>query len=180
MHPNVELMESYEDIWKADFILFLPGTSPWHLTECSNISFSSKIVVLDEFDLHITFKPRKTAQEMVDQYGPEMMWYFMYFKRSFVSRLDGRFLRYPYLHSKAQQDVYPLAYAISESYIPSLFTFQREVEILCTLRGSASMTTRLRVSNWITEYAANRSVDNVITTQVRLHSLLVLFWLNLI
>ena len=163
LHPNIEIITDVVDINQADFILYLPGSAPWHLTECTNMSYIHKLIVLDEFDGHTPFYPRQTALEMKRDYGKKMIWYFMYFKRSFVARKDGRFLRYPMLELP---DVYPLTYSISDSYVQEKFNHVREVDILCTLRGSALMTTRQRVQDWIAEYATHRNISNVITSEV--------------
>lgn len=164
LHPNVILVDESE-MDTADFIVYLPGSSPWHLTECTNMTHMKKLIVLDEFDGFTLFHPRSTIEEMKAVYGPKMVWYFMYFKRSFVARIDGKFLRYPHLETP---DVYPMTYALAEAYLPNVFNFKREIEILCTLRGSSKMITRQRVQDWVTEYATNRSVANVITSQVDL------------
>lgn len=91
------------------------------------------------------------------------MWYFMYFKRSFVARRDGKFLSHPHIN---QPDVFPMTYAIADAYISPVFQFQREIDVLCTLRGSSKMVTRMRVQEWIAEYAKSRGVANAITEQV--------------
>jgi hypothetical protein len=101
---------------------------------------------------------------MVKAYGPLKHWYFMYFKRSFVRRLDGRFMKYPHLD---RRDVYPMTYALAEAYLQHKFNFQREIEIVCTLRGSKHMTTRQRVQDWVSEYAKARQLTNVVTGEVR-------------
>lgn len=165
LHPNVQLVEE-EDMGSADYVVYLPGSAPWHLTECKNTSLAKKLIVLDEFDGHTLFFPRPSAAEMELAYGKGVPWYYMYFKRSFVARMDGRFLRYPHLDSHSQPEIYPMTYSIAEAYVQDKFNFVREVEILCTLRGSAKMTTRQRVQDWIAEYASSRNITNVITSQV--------------
>ena len=93
--------------------------------------------------------------------------YFIYFKRSFVKRVDGQFIGYPSIDS--YPDVYPLTYSIAEAYV-QLNKFNlissREIDILCTLRGSKLMTTRQRVSDWVKDYGATRKVENIVTEQV--------------
>lgn len=162
LHPNVQLVAE-EDINSADFIIYLPGSAPWHRTECTNLSYVPRLIVLDEFDGYNAFEPQPTQADMVRVYGKSMQWYYMYFKRSFVARRDGHFLDHPHLD---KPDFYPLTYAIAEAYTQHSFTFNRQIEILCTLRGSKHMTTRLRVQTWVTEYAKNRSVANAITSEV--------------
>ena len=162
LHPGVELVP-LDQIESADFIVYLPGSSPWHLTECNNASYAKRMLVLDEFDGYTIFHPFETEKEVIQVYGKEMIWYFMYFKRSFVARKDGKFLAHPHL---SKPDVYPMTYAIAEAYVQDNFNFKREIEILCTLRGSAKMTTRQRVQEWIQSYANERGVKNVITGEV--------------
>lgn len=165
LHPNVELV-SESAIETADFIMYLPGSAPWHLTEIRNVSFAKRLIVLDEFDGHTLFSPGYPREEHTKYYGgPSAPWYYMYFKRSYVRRLDGIFTGYPHL---IQHEVYPLTYSIAEVYIPKHFNTKREIEILCTLRGSKSMTTRLRVQNWVSEYGKKRNVQNIISGEVLL------------
>jgi hypothetical protein len=163
LHPNVEMITDYSSIDQADFIVYLPGSAPWHKTECANKSFVPKLIVLDEFDGSHPFSPPGTPQELKAIYGPQMMWYFMYFKRSFVTRRHGQFRKYPYLD---YPDVYPLTYSIAEAYPQNNFNFVREIEILCTLRTDHNMITRVKTLNWVQEYVANRSVPNAIFHQV--------------
>ncbi len=60
LHPNVELMESYDEALKdpaeggADYIIYLPGSSPWHKTECTDKRQASKLIVMDEFDGYVS------------------------------------------------------------------------------------------------------------------------------
>ena len=169
LHPNVELMTNYtlalqspED-GGAHYVFYLPGSSPWHKTECTNASLASKLIVLDEFDGHNLFYPYRSSDEVAAVYGPEMIWYNMYFKRSFVARRDGMFLSHPHLD---KQDVYPLTYAVAEAYLPEQFTFERNIEILCTLRGSKRMPTRLRVLEWVQEYVQDRKVEHAAVGQI--------------
>jgi hypothetical protein len=93
----------------------------------------------------------------------ENPWYFVYFKRSFVRRNDGKFQGYPHL---SRFDTFPMVYAIAEAYLPHTFWHKREIDILCTLRGSKQMATRLRVQNWIAEYGKEREIKKVISGQL--------------
>eukprot|EP00605_Chrysophyceae_sp_TOSAG23-4_P002245 GSChrysophyteH1.ASY1.ANO1.2489.1 assembled CDS len=171
LHPNVELVTDYVEALRdpseggADYILYLPGSSPWHKTECTDSSQASKLIVMDEFDGPSLFFPYKTAEEVEAVYGKNMVWYDMYFKRSFVTRRDGKFYKHPHLN---KLDIYPLTYAISESYLPHHFTMKRSIEIMCTLRGSERMKTRLRVQQWIQDYTQDPSkgVKNAIVEQI--------------
>ena len=169
LHPNVEIMSDYNLALKdaseggAHYVIYLPGSSPWHKTECTNASLANKLIVMDEFDGHNLFFPYKSSDEVVAVYGPDMVWYSMYFKRSFVARRDGKFLTHPHLD---KADVYPLTYAIAEAYVPHSFTFKREIELLCTLRGHARMPTRLRVSTWVQEYSITRRLKTAAVGQI--------------
>lgn len=163
LHPGVELVTE-DRINEADYIFYLPGSAPWHLTEVTDHKYASRLIVLDEFDGHQLISPTITPEQYVERYGGRNKpWYFMYFKRSFVRRLDGDFKRYPHF---AQPDVYPMTYAIAEAYIPAQFNFQREIDILCTLRGTKAMTTRMRAQTWVAEYGVARGIKDIITSQV--------------
>jgi hypothetical protein len=162
LHPNVKLL-SFEDIDDADYVIYLPGSSPWHKTECTSSGLARKLLVMDEFDGHSLFYPYTSSKEVKEVYGEAMVWYFMYFKRSFVIRKDGKYLSHPHLE---KTDIYPMTYAIGESYARYNFNFIREIEILCTLRGSKKMSTRLRVQRWVNEYVSSRNVEKAITRQV--------------
>lgn len=162
LHPNVDMVEE-ENMYTADYVIYLPGSAPWHKTECTNVSLASKMIVMDEFDAHYLFAPRETSKELVEAYGKDKPWYFMYFKRSFVLRRDGKFKKYPHF---SVPDVYPMTYALAEAYLQHQFNFERGIEILCTLRGSASMSTRQRVQQWVAEYGVDRNVKNIISSQV--------------
>jgi hypothetical protein len=163
LHPNVQLL-SENQINEAEYIVYLPGSAPWHKTECRNESFATRLIVLDEFDHFGLFTPGYSLEEHTAKYGgPSVPWYYMYFKRSFVRRHDGLFQGYPHL---TQREVYPLTYSVAEAYIQHLFQSKREIEILCTLRGSKSMSTRLRVQEWVAEYGQSRQIANIVTKEV--------------
>ena len=162
LHPNVQLLP-FEKIDEADFVVYLPGSSPWHLTECTNASLHTKLLVLDEFDGYNMFHPFERIEQVEAVYGKSLMWYFMYFKRSFVARKEGKFLSHPHL---SQPDVYPITYAVADAYVNHNFNFQRSIDVLCTLRGSSKMVTRMRAQEWVSEYAKSRSIENAITEQI--------------
>jgi len=163
LHPNVLLLKE-KDIHSADFIVYLPGSSPWQKTECTDPSFGPKMLVLDEFDGHSLIAPTITQEEYVHRYGGRAKpWYFMYFKRSFVRRTDGVFLSYPH---KTQFDVFPMTYGIAEAYVPHFYNSKREIEILCTLRGHKTMQTRQRVQEWVAEYGKEKEIKNMVTSEV--------------
>jgi hypothetical protein len=64
--------------------------------------------------------------------------------------------------------IFPMTYTIAEAYVKNLFTTmsQRELEIVCTLRGSNSDPVRLRVRQWVEEYAKARGVKNYVAGQI--------------
>jgi hypothetical protein len=163
MHPNVELLDQSE-MHTADFVVYLPGSAPWHRTECANVSLARNMIVVDEFDFHNLYYPRPSDEEVIAEYG-SLQWYFMYYKRSFIKRKNGTFLGFPHF-DKSTPEVYPLTYALAEAYTSPQFNFQREIEILCTLRGSKQMSTRLRVQEWVAEYGTVRNVTNMTSKQV--------------
>jgi hypothetical protein len=163
LHPNVDLVTE-DAIDTADYIVYLPGSAPWHLTECAKPSYASKLIVLDEFDGHSLFGPSVTRDQYVELYGGAAKpWYNLYFKRSFVRRRDGVFQGYPHL---VQRSIYPMVYAVAEAYIPHVFNHHREIDILCTLRGSKHMSTRLRAQEWVAEYGKARGVKNYVSGQI--------------
>lgn len=162
LHPNINLLP-FSEVDKADFIIYLPNSAPWHKTECTSKRFISKLIVLDEYDPPSLFRPNSSIEAMKIEYGVNMTWYSMYFKRSFVIRKNGQFKGYPHLKL---YNLYPLVYSISDKYIPYKFTFKRDISILCTLRGSNAMPTRQRVSDWVKEYAHNNSLHNAIVSEV--------------
>jgi hypothetical protein len=162
MHPNVEIVDQ-KNINSADFIIYLPGSAPWHKTECTDKAYINRLIVIDEFDGHPLYHPYPTSAEMIKEYGQDMKWYYMFFKRSFTSHRNGKFLDYPHLN---KVDVYPISYAISETYTQDIFNFDRDIEFVCTLRGHKAESSRLRVQNWVTEYAQDRQVKNSITSAI--------------
>ena len=163
LHPNVELL-THDSISQADYIVYLPGSTAWHLTECKDPSYGPRLIVLDEYDGHNLNSPTMNSTEYVKAYGKmDAPWYFMYFKRSFVRRSDGIFQGYPHLN---KPDTYPMTYAVAEGYISLLFNHWREIEVSCTLRGSKQMTTRQRVVDWVAEYGSTRKVEKIIAKEV--------------
>jgi hypothetical protein len=166
LHPNVELVK-FENIHQADYIIYLPGSAPWSLSECNQTAFGPRLIVLDEFDGHTLVLPSRTKEEYIQSYGSlSKPWYFLYFKRSFVRRADGMFLGYPHI---GQYETFPMIYSVAEAYVSYDFNTKRDVEILCTLRGHAKMTTRLRVQSWVGEYGKTRNITKIITGEVDTH-----------
>ena len=68
MHPNVELLAESE-LSQADFVIYLPGSAPWHRTECANVTLSDKMIVMDEFDFHNLYYPKPSPEEVIQTYG---------------------------------------------------------------------------------------------------------------
>ena len=139
-----------------------------HKTECNDTSLASRLIVLDEFDFHMNFAPFVTKEERLQHYpvvDHSVLWNFLYFKRSFVRRKDGVFRGYPHL---AKRDVYPLTYSVAEAYIQSPFNQHRDIDILCTLRGSKKQSTRLRVQENVQKYidADPEGLANSVAKQV--------------
>ena len=164
LHPNVLMLEQH-DMHLADYVIYLPASAPWHKTECTNVSLASKMIVMDEHDGPTLFHPRKTLQEVIKDYGSKQ-WYFMYYKRSFVRREDGKFLGFPHFD---KSDVYPMVYPIAEAYLPIVFNEQRDTEVLCTLRGSFhGMTTRARVQKWVAEYGKIHNITNMVSKELNM------------
>ena len=161
-HPNVRLLE-YEDIHKADLVVVLPGSIAWEKSECRSPSLAHRLLVLEEFDGDTMYSPTGNVTRMKQLYGPSMRWYFMYFKRSYVRRRDGRFKAF---RSLKHPDVYPMVYSIANSYAQHHFNHNRSIEITCTLRGNKEMPTRLRVQQWVAKYVQQNGIRNVVLGQL--------------
>jgi hypothetical protein len=166
-HPAVELVNTTTD---ADFVFYLPSSSPWHKTECTDKSLADRLIVLDEADGVHLYSPRRNHSELEKAYpnrivGHTVMWYFLFFKRSYVDRNKGRFRHYPHLK---KQDVYPITYSIADSYIRDKFNEERHVLISCTLRAATNQPSRSRVLEWLNEYAISRAIPpaNIVTAEV--------------
>ena len=68
LHPNVVLVDE-EHVEEADYVFYLPGSSPWHRTN-ANSSLADKLIVMDEFDGHNLFYPFKSKEEVKEVYVP--------------------------------------------------------------------------------------------------------------
>ena len=66
LHPNVELINE-ANINNADYIIYLPGSAPWEKTECTNASYGSKLIVLDEYDGHSLISPSIKPEEYIER-----------------------------------------------------------------------------------------------------------------
>ena len=169
LHPNVEVI-SFENIRHADYIVYLPGSAPWHRTECNNSIYATKLIVMDEFDGHGHFRPYGNPKDMIAAGYPkhpkdknDFLWYNMYFKRSYVVRKKGVFEYFPHLK---RPDFYPITYSLAQAYLRPKFNFKREMEIVCTLRGSHVQPARLRVQNWVEEYVKTNAIERAVVGQV--------------
>lgn len=134
LHPNVVLVHRSE-MDSADFFIFLARSRPLSHTEFSNIStmnMQSKLLVLDESDSSSHIELPWSSELLKSKFGTSKQWYFMYFKRSYVTRKDGIFVNFPFL---LHPDIYPMSYSLIEQYLPFNFTFTRNISILCTLRS---------------------------------------------
>jgi hypothetical protein len=151
LHPNIRLVATPE---AAAVVVYLPVSAPWHKSECNKPEFKEKTIILDEGDY----------PQLFEQPGPGE--WLLYFKRSYVRRHDGAFKGYMgYLDNPA---VLPMTYPVAEAYVRPQFNMMRgrDLDIVCTLRGSASDPTRLRVRQWVDEYAKARGVKKVVAGQV--------------
>ncbi len=124
--------------------------------------------MLDEFDLHQNFAPFRTKEERLRHYpivDNSFVWNYLYFKRSYARRKDGVFYGYPHIDAR---DYYPLTYSIADAYIQSPFNENRDIDILCTLRGSRKQTTRLRVQENVQKYISANPIGlaNSVAQQV--------------
>ncbi len=169
LHPHVELV-NFAEVNTADFIVYLPGSAPWHRTECNDTMFADRLIVLDEFDGHAAFAPMGKKQDLVNAYPASNVreigqWYFMMFKRSFVVRKRGVFRYFPHLD---KPDMYAMTYSLAEAYLRGPFQKNRKWEIVCTLRGSRQQPARLRVQDWLKEYVADRHMtsEQAVTEQI--------------
>lgn len=118
--------------------------------------------MLDESDGHGHFMPFGKPTEMLNAgYQPhphiknEFLWYYMYFKRSYIVRRGGVFQRFPHLQ---RPDFFPITYSLADAYIRPVFNFKREMEIVCTLRGSPVQPARQRVQTWVEEYVNKHDI----------------------
>ncbi len=136
LHPNIKVVKNINE---ADYVIYLPGSAPWHLTECTSKNYISKLIVLDEFDGYPLYAPYNNKVDMMREYGDSMVWYNSMYKRAYTSRKDGNHMDYPHL---LKDDVYPLTYSVAEEYARDVFNKNREIEIMCTLRGHKKMSTR--------------------------------------
>lgn len=151
LHPRVVLVNDPHD---AEVVIYLPVSSEWDKSECNNPALRHKTVVLDEGDWPDLFEPEANTK------------WLLYFKRSYVRRKAGDF--HAYMNYATRRDVLPMTYPLAKAYIRDSFPLwkNRNIEILCTLRGSKQDPARLRVSQWLKEYAASRGIKNATLNEV--------------
>lgn len=152
LHPNIHLVN---DPNEAEIIVYLPVSSEWKKSECNNILYRRKTIVIDEGDYQPLFHPDDGNEE-----------WLLYFKRSYVNRHVGEYKGFMnYLDNPV---VFPMTYPIAEAYIKTDFTpfHERKMEFVCTLRGGPHDPLRQRVKEWTQQYAAARGVKNYIAGEV--------------
>jgi hypothetical protein len=157
LHPAVRLVSSPA---AADYIIYAPTAAPWHLSECADVSLADRLIVLDEADGSSAYAPQNTKEKMMKMYPGRfsegtVIWYYAFFKRSYVMRRNGKSARYPHLSKK---HFFPLTYSISESYLPYRFNEKRNVRIMCSLRASKQQPSRSRVVDWVSKYAVQNAI----------------------
>lgn len=154
LHPGINLVDDPE---KADYIVYLPESAHWSISECARPEYFPRLVVMDETDGPELFSPPEAPSNT--------NWYMLYFKRSFVRRRGGVFKSYmPYLEK--QPYVLPMTYSIAEAYVRPSFArmSERPTDILCTLRDDEA---RSRVKNFVREYAKLNQLQNASVGQVQ-------------
>jgi hypothetical protein len=156
LHPNINMIE---DIDKADSIVYLPVSAPWHKSECNKPEYKNKTIVLDEGDGPQLFEPDGSEEYKKTDW-------LLYFKRSYVRRHNGQFKGY--MGYVTNTNVLPMTYTVVEAYVKTAFNMMRDrnLDIVCTLRGSNGDPTRLRVRQWVEEYAKARGVQKYVAGQV--------------
>ena len=113
LHPNVNIVT---DPVKADLVFYLPGSADWRKSECNNPTYASKLVVLDEGDSPDIFRPDEREN-----------WNVIYFKRSYVRRVNGVFKKYMnYINFEGaggggHHKVLPFTYTIGEAYVRTTY-----------------------------------------------------------
>ena len=153
LHPRITLVSNPDT---ADVIVYLPVSSPWHKTECNKPYYKNKTIILDEGD---------GSQLFNDENNEKIDW-LLYFKRSYVRRDNGIFKGY--LGYLTNSNVFPMTYTLAEAYLRLIYNdmSQRNLDIVCTLRGSKHDPTRLRIREWIEEYVKARGIKNAVAGEV--------------
>jgi hypothetical protein len=149
LHPKINLVSTPE---AADIVVYLPESANWHKTECANPAYRNKTVVLDEGDGQQVFDAADESKQNRK--------FVLLFKRSYVRRQNGQFRGF--MGYLPRTDILPMTYTIADAYVRPAFNMliNRNLEILCTLRGSNADPVRLRVRQWVQEYAKARGVKS--------------------
>lgn len=165
-HPMIDLVESMQD---ADFIVYLPVSADWDVSECNSIAYANKTVIIDEGDYPQLFIPDNAQQ--IRKAHPELeakkSFYYMYFKRSCVHRSNGKnggYMQYFATHS----NVFPMTYTIMDGYVRNTFPMmnERDYQLVCTLRGGERDPARKRIKEWVKEYADDRKLKKYVAGEV--------------
>jgi hypothetical protein len=165
LHPQIHLIE---DMFAADVIVYLPESARWHRSECRDPRVRHKMVVLDESDGPQIFVPpveedAKFLATVTDnnKHPPSSTHklFLLYFKRSYVRRENGVFGGYMNYVTR-NLDVLPMFYPVATAYLrhPVLPHTERDLEIVCSLRGSNWDPTRQRIKEWTQEYVRARGI----------------------
>jgi hypothetical protein len=154
LHPQIHLIE---DMFAADVIVYLPESARWHRSECRDPRVRHKMVVLDEGDGPQMFVPPinedakflvSLADDNNSKHPPSSTHkqFLLYFKRSYVRRGNGVFRGYMNYVTR-NLDVLPMFYPVATAYLrhPVLPHTERDLEIVCSLRGSNWDPTRQRI-----------------------------------
>lgn len=153
LHPRITFVSTPEE---ADVIFYLPVSANWDRTECNKPEYKSKTVVVDEGDGAQLFEPK----------GNKNVQWLLYFKRSYVHRNNGLFNGY--MNYLSNLEVLPMTYTIADAYIRLTYNpfSVRDLDIVCTLRGSNHDPVRLRIRQWIEEYVKARGIKNAVAGEV--------------
>jgi hypothetical protein len=90
LHPNIRLVD---DINKAQVIVYLPVSAPWEKSECSDLKFKSKTIVLDEGDGQQLFEPHGACNKVshnISFYGLGPVRQFSHYNEKCVSYIRER------------------------------------------------------------------------------------------
>lgn len=130
MHPMVDLLTNDKGNTpdEADFIFYLPGSAPWHKSECNNTAYREKLVIIDEFDGPNGFNlPEESYHAIAKQPNKYPSWenkfYFATFKRSYVNKNDGELVGFPHIR---KNNYYPMVYSLGSTYYQKKYILSKE------------------------------------------------------
>ncbi len=77
--------------------------------------------------------------------------FLMMFKRSYVRRSNGAFGGY--MGYMTTPNLFPMTYTVADAYVRTRYKpfTKRQIDILCTLRGSNWDPVRQRIREWVEE-----------------------------